>query len=226
MSVFQDIRAWEARVRSRYNKDLSTPENRRLNRIYNLWFDHEILRTVWTNFYQVAPGVYRSNHPTRKRLEQMKSAGIQTILNLRGANANGHYLAEEEYCRELQLNLHSIELYARSLVPRDRLIELIGLFRTLDRPFVMHCKSGADRAGLASAIYQLAIEGKPVSEARKMLSWRYMHIRNRQVGILDYLLEVYDARHQSSGLSFEDWVATEYDPAAICERFHKRLPPT
>ncbi len=224
MGVFQDIRNWEARIRSHYNKDLSTPENRRLNRIYNLWFDHEIVRMFWTNFYEIAPGVYRSNQPTRARFEKMKAMGINTVLNLRGENPNGHYLAEEKYCRDLGLTLHSVELNARGLVDHRILLRLIELFKTIDRPFVMHCKSGADRAGLASAIYLMVIEGKPVEEARKMLSWRYMHIRNRHVGILDYMLDVYAARNRRDPIDFETWIATEYDREEITDRFRKRLP--
>ena len=34
----------------------------------------------------------------------------------------------------------------------------------------MHCKSGADRAGLASALWLLHVERRPVAEAMKQLS--------------------------------------------------------
>ncbi|MBD0865465.1 MAG: tyrosine-protein phosphatase [Rhodobacteraceae bacterium] len=197
----------------------------RRNRIYNLWFDHEILRILWTNTFEIAPGVFRSNQPTKKRFALLRDQGIHTILNLRGANPNGHYLAEQQFCGELELNLHSIRLNARSLVPRDTFIELISLFRTLDRPLLMHCKSGADRAGLASAIYMMVIEHQPVEQAQRMLSWRYMHVRNRYTGILDYCLEIYAARTAREPIGFEDWVAQEYDPVTITDRFRKRLSP-
>jgi len=224
MRLFKGIRRWEADLRASYNVDLSTEENRRRNRIYRLYFDHEIIRGLWTNFHEIAPGVFRSNHPTRKRFAQMKARGISTVLNLRGANPNAHYWAEEEWCRELGLTLVSVELNARGLVPRERLQHLIATFRCLPRPFVMHCKSGADRAGLASAIYLMVIEGQPVAQAKKMLSPRYFHIPNRHVGILDYMLDCYAARSAREPMSFETWVDTVYDPAEITARFRARQP--
>lgn len=58
----------------------------------------------------------------------------------------------------------------------------------IDGPFLMHCKSGSDRAGLASALYLLD-QGRPVAEARKMMSLRYLHLANSDAGILDVMLE-------------------------------------
>ena len=85
MKLIKRIVDWERSVRASYDTDLSTPENRRRAHIYNLWFDHAILRKVWTNFYPVAPGVYRSNQPTHERFVRLRDQGIKTILNLRGA---------------------------------------------------------------------------------------------------------------------------------------------
>jgi len=220
--VFQQIKEWEARTRSWYNTDLSTPENRRRNRIYNLWFDHEIIRTIWTNFHEIAPGVFRSNQPTRARLAKLKAQEVTTVLHLRGAGPTGHYLAEKSYCDEWGIALHAVGLNARGWVIRELMQDLIHQFRTLDKPFLMHCKSGADRAGFASAFYLMVIEGRPVSEARKQLSWRYGHIRNRHVGILDYVLDIYEDRATETGISFEDWISTEYDPEALTTRFRTR----
>jgi protein tyrosine/serine phosphatase len=192
--------------------------------VYRYFFDHQILRGLWTNFYEIAPGVFRSNHPTKARFAKMKARGISTVLNLRGANHNAHYLAEKAWCDELGLDLHSVEMNARALVSRNRMIELITMFRTIPHPFVMHCKSGADRAGVASAIYLMVIAGTPVGSAKKMLSPWYFHIRNRHVGILDYMLECYEAHSATSGIDFETWVKTVYKPDEITKRFRAKLP--
>lgn len=211
MKLLKRISDWERDLRASYNTDLSTPENRRRARIYNLWFDHEILRGIWTNFFQVAPGVYRSNHPTYKRFAAMKAQGINTVLNLRGTYPSAHYFTEVETCQALDLNLVSISLQARHAPPADDLLALIDAFRRIDKPFVMHCKSGADRAGLASALYLLVIEGRPMAEARKQLGLRYLHVRQSKTGVLDHILDVYEARRSRDPISFEDWLRTEYD---------------
>jgi len=205
---------WERELRASYNTDLSSSENRRRARIYNLWFDHEILRIVWTNHFPVAAGVWRSNHPTRKRLAKLKEMGIRTILNLRGSGGAAHYLTERENCEALGLTMVDCNLSARSAATRDELLHLIETFRSIEKPFVMHCKSGADRAGLASAIYLMTIEGEPVAAARRMLGPKYVHFKWTKTGILDHILDLY-AVEEAVGRSFEDWVREDYDPAAI-----------
>ena len=91
MKLIKRISDWERGLRAYYNTDLSTPENRRRAHIYNLWFDHAVLRKVWTNFFPVAPGVYRSNQPTHERFVKLKAMGIKSILNLRGAGGSGEF---------------------------------------------------------------------------------------------------------------------------------------
>ncbi len=225
MKLFKRIADWERGVRASYNTDLSTPENRRRAHIYNMWFDHAVLRKFWTNFFEVAPGVYRSNQPTHERFVKLKAMGIKTILNLRGAAGAAHYLVEEESCRQLGLTLVNCTLHARTAAPPKDILAVIDAFRSIEKPFVMHCKSGADRAGFASAIYLMEIEGRPVSEARKMLSFKYVHIKSSRTGVLDYLLDCYEARVTKSPISFENWVKTEYDDKQVQKEFEENFKP-
>lgn len=226
MSLFQRLKTWERNTRAFYNTDLSTPENRRRAAIYNKWFDHAILRGIWTNFHQIAPDVYRSNHPTHERFVKLKDMGIKTILNLRGAGSAAHYLVEKESCDQLGLTLVSAALQARNAATREDLLAAVRAIKTAEKPLVMHCKSGADRAGLASAIYLIEVIGKPVSEARKMLSLRYIHLKWSSTGVLDHILRSYELRNDRAAISFEDWVATEYDHQQIQSDFIARKAPT
>lgn len=225
MRLFKPIVDLEQRIRAYYNTDMSTPEKRRRAHIYNMWFDHAVLRIFWTNFYEIAPDVFRSNQPTHKRFERLKAKGLRAVLNLRGAAGAAHYLTEQESCAQLGLDLVDINMLARHAPQRDELLKLIEAFRTIERPFVMHCKSGADRAGFASALYLLVIEGRPMAEARKMLSPRYLHFRFTKTGILDHILDVYEARQARGAIGFEDWVRTEYDAQAMQADYLKHYNP-
>jgi len=225
MSIFKRLVAWERDLRQSYNTDLSTPENRRRAHIYNMWFDHAVLRTFWTNHYRVAPGVWRSNQPTHTRFERLKAQGFRTILNLRGDGGAAHYLVEEESCAQLGLRLVNVTLHARYAAPRSDIAALIEAFREIEKPFVMHCKSGADRAGFASAIYLIVMEGRSVAEARGMLAFKYLHIRQSKTGVLGYILDLYEARQAKTGIGFEAWVATEYDNAAVQAAFEAKFKP-
>lgn len=120
--------------------------------------------------------------------------GIKTVLNLRGATRHSHYKFEVETCEALGLALIDIPLSARSAPPKVRLLEVVDLFSTLQKPFLMHCKSGADRTGLVSAIYLMSVEGQSVEEAKKQLSFRFLHLAFTKTGILDYIIWSYRKR--------------------------------
>ena len=209
----------EKRLRATYNVAPDSPENRRKAQIYMLWFDHEVLRKRWTNLHQIAPGVFRSNQPTFERLEKLKEQGINDVVNLRGKSEAAHYLIEKERCQALDLRLHNISLQARRAPEKQHLQELIRLFQQLDKPFLMHCKSGSDRVGLASVIYLLTQKGETIYMAKRMLSFRFLHLKLTKTGVLDYLLREYERAFDLSGVRFENWLETDYDPDAINKKW-------
>jgi protein tyrosine/serine phosphatase len=226
--IARTLKSWEVALRTSWGDDISTPALRRQTLWHFHLFDHAWLRKLWTNFFEVASGVYRSNQPDHARLCRMRDRGIRTVINLRGTPRQSHYLFEEESCASLGLTMINRQLHARRAAPRAELLNLIDTFRTAEKPFLIHCKSGADRAGLASAIYLLAIEGRPVEEARRQLGLRYIHLKWSQTGICDHLIDVYAARTEKSPIGFEDWIATEYDRDALATNFAEargRRPP-
>jgi protein tyrosine phosphatase (PTP) superfamily phosphohydrolase (DUF442 family) len=216
------LKSWEVALRTSWGDDISTPSLRRQALWHFHIFDHAWLRIFWTNFDEVAPGVYRSNQPDPARLEKLRDMGIRTIVNLRGTPRQSHYLFEEESCAALGLKMVNLHLHARRAAPRSELLALIETFRTAEKPFLMHCKSGADRAGLAAAIYLLAIEGRTVAEARRQLGPAYVHVRWSRTGICDHLLDAYEARTARGAIGFEDWIATEYDPVDLEASFARK----
>jgi protein tyrosine/serine phosphatase len=211
----------KAARKASYGRDITDPYERKRSRRYVMFSDFGILRTFWTNFGKVTDGVYRSNHPGHARLEAYKAKGIKAVLNLRGVGVRAPYLFEVESCARLGLELVSIALQARAPAPKDQLLRLFAAFDTMPRPFVMHCKSGADRAGLASALYVLD-QGGSVTEAKKELSFRYLHIKFTDTGIQDHLLELFEQRLVQGPISIRDWVTTEYDPEALAASFAKK----
>lgn len=226
MTPIAKFHTWRRNLRDGLKVNtLATAEDRRKAHRYMLWIDHEILRIPWANFAQVAPGVYRSNQPTRARLERYAARGIKTILFLRATSPVPPYLFARENCAALGLTLVERSLSARSAPKRERLMDLIETFPTLEKPFLMHCKSGADRASLASVIWLLTQEGASVAQARKMLSPRFIHFKWTKTGILDYMLDTYEARTARAPIGFAEWVATEYDADALQAGFDNKVTP-
>ncbi|MFQ6548676.1 tyrosine-protein phosphatase [Aestuariibius sp. 2305UL40-4] len=213
----ESYRSLRRRMRKMSAEEYATPEGKRLAAWHDNLFDQKYLRHHWTNFFQVAPGVYRSNHPTPARIAQYKELGIKTILNLRGREKRGHYHEERAACAAAGIEMVDARLYARKPARQEELLTVIHHLRTLPKPFLLHCKSGADRAGFASALYLMAVEGRPVEEARRQLGLRYIHIRQTKTGILDHILDLYAAREGEMGI--EEWIRTEYDRDAIQASF-------
>lgn len=220
-ALWNQFKEWERAWRNNMGVDISTPESRARAWRHYLWIDHGVLRLWWTNFHQVGEGIYRANQPDAKRLAKWKKRGIKTILNLRGVGEYSPYHFEVEACEKLGLRLIDHRLYAQDLASREELLGLIAHFRSIEKPVVMHCKSGSDRAGFAAALYLHIIEDLPVEEAWKQLHWKHFHLKNSKNGILDLFFVAFLEAQKNGAIAMEDWISTRYDPDALRERFRK-----
>ncbi len=180
-----------------------------------LFVDHAVLRLGWRNRGVVEAGrLYRSNQPLPFQLALEARRGIRTVLNLRGQRDCGSDVLAREACARLGLTMIDAPFESRCAPHKDRILRLAGLFETIAYPALIHCKSGADRAGLVAAVY-LLLRGRPVEEAARQLSWRYGHVAAGRTGILDAFLDRYAAAHAASGIGFLDWVRGAYDEQAL-----------
>ena len=178
-----------------------------------------MFRTVWTNFAEVIPGrLYRSNHPTPGHLATTsRRLGLRTVVNLRGQRKCGSDALSRSAAARLGLMHVDMAFESRGAPHRDRILRFADIYRTLQTPALMHCKSGADRAGLASGL-AIMFEGGTAAEALKQLSWRFGHWRRARTGVLDAFFLRYAADAEGR-LPFMDWVRTEYDEAALKRDF-------
>lgn len=210
------VRRWQRRWKDGWvAAGLDAPGGRRNATIDMLVFDHGLLRKVWPNEHRVAEGVWRSNQPDPARIRRLARQGVKAILNLRGATEYGSYLLEREACAAAGVDLVDFKLSSRMLPTREEILALDDLFARLPRPFLLHCKSGADRAGFAAALYLLLRGGATAAEAREQLSLRYLHLKSGSTGILHFLIDRYAADADKAPMSFRRWVETCYDPAAL-----------
>ncbi len=213
------VRRWQRRWKDGWIGDLDAPGARRNAAIDMLLFDHGLIRKVWRNEHEIDAGVWRSNQPDPATIRRLKSQGFQSVLNLRGETEGGSYLLEREACRAAGIELVDFKLNSRKLPSREQILELDAIFARLPRPFLMHCKSGADRAGFAAALYLLLQKDAPPDVAQEQLSWRYLHLKGAATGVLHFLLERYAADSAAAPVSFREWVETRYDPEALAAEY-------
>ncbi|EFH09489.1 dual specificity protein phosphatase family protein [Pseudoroseomonas cervicalis] len=206
-------------------QDLSTPAGRRAAWLNSLFVDHAVLRLGWRNWGVVAPGrLYRSNHPSPWQLRRAaRTLGLRSIINLRGHREScGSDALGRAMAAELGLSHVDAPLESRGAPHKDRLLRLAGIFRDLPGPVLIHCKSGADRTGLAAGVW-LLLQGRPVEEAMRQLSWRHGHVSASKTGILDAFFRDYAAFQKANGPKpFLDWLREDYDEDRLRQSFRSR----
>ena len=131
------------------------------------------------NFHEVIPGqLYRSSQLSQDQLvTYVKANGIKTIINLRGQNDQSEWYRSEVATAE-QLGVQHVDfgMSARKELTPGRVAQLIQIMRDAPKPILIHCKSGADRTGLASAIYVNRVAGLDEGTAEHQLSIRFGHL--------------------------------------------------
>jgi protein tyrosine/serine phosphatase len=131
------------------------------------------------NFHAVIAGeLYRSAQPSGSDItDYARTYGIRSVLNLRGSHA-GEAWYDEERAASTALGIDHIDLplSADHELSDSQIETLAQAMATAPKPLLIHCKSGADRTGLAAALYLLRVRHLPPHEAGEQLSWIYGHL--------------------------------------------------
>jgi protein tyrosine/serine phosphatase len=190
-----------------------------LTHLDSLMIDHGFVRLVYLNRHRIGDKAWRAAQPGAHHFKSFAAQGIRTIVNLRGPRVCGSYWLEQEACARYGLTLVDCQMRSRAAPSREELRRAREMFDRIEYPMLMHCKSGADRAGLMGTLYQHSKLGVPIAEARSQLALRYGHIRQADTGILDHFFDEYLAYAAKHPIAFWDWVETVYDPAAVAASF-------
>lgn len=187
-----------------------------------LFVDHGIFRLFYLNMHKISSSAFRSAQPAPHDIARFARSGIRTVINLRGPRVCGSYWLEREACARAGIKLVDFTVYSRGAPTRQSIHDAAELFRSAEHPILMHCKSGADRAGLMSVLYKHLHEGEPIATAKRQLALRYGHVRQADTGVLDYFFERYLADNARQPMSFLTWVDTVYDPEELRASFRAK----
>lgn len=131
------------------------------------------------NFHEVIPDeLYRSAQLEDGELTEIaKKYGIKSVINLRGDNAGSDWYDNEIVEAKANNIKHlNFRMSAKEGLDSGRANELIAMMRKAPKPLLIHCQGGADRSGLASAIYMDAITKSDPLDSDLQLSWVYGHL--------------------------------------------------
>ena len=136
------------------------------------------------NFYEVLPGqVYRSRQLSKQELIDVTHRyHIKSIINLRGAHPGLVWYQEEMAAANDEHIMHyDIALKSKTLPNPATLKDLTHLIASAPRPLLIHCQSGVDRTGLASAI-ALILANSSMDDVAKQVSIRYFVLSENSTG--------------------------------------------
>lgn len=144
------------------------------------------------NFHAITSGeAYRSAQMDRDELEYyIDNYHLKSILNLRGKNPDSDwYIEEVKVSSEHGIVHYDMALSASRELTAKEVRVLIEIFSSAPRPILIHCKSGADRAGLVSAMWKVIVDNISKVEAKKQLSILYGHIPIGPTSAMDQFFE-------------------------------------
>jgi protein tyrosine/serine phosphatase len=133
---------------------------------------------IKNNFHTLVEGqAYRSAQPSPQEIRSyFTEHKIATILNLRGSNpGSSWYDGELSTARELGIAHIDFGMSARRELTPQRVLQLVSIMKRAAKPLLIHCKAGADRTGLASALYLAEIAGQDEAASESQLSLWYGH---------------------------------------------------
>ena len=129
------------------------------------------------NVHEVAPRlVFRSAQQSAEQLRTLiAEKHLRAVINLRGHSDAPWYVAETAVTAAAGVQHIDLSMSAVTEPDSARMDSLRVLLRTTPTPFLLHCEGGADRSGLASALYTLDELHATPEQADGQLSFRYGH---------------------------------------------------
>ena len=129
---------------------------------------------VYGNFHKVDDNIYRSAQLFSFNLPfYIQHYKIKSILNLRGGKGHDFYHDEIEISKENGVVHFDYSIDARKLQSKESMEKLLEIIKNAPKPLLIHCKAGADRTSLATALYLYAI--KHDKEPQRAFSILYGH---------------------------------------------------
>jgi uncharacterized protein (TIGR01244 family) len=122
------------------------------------------------NFQKVDEHVYRGAQPTDNGFQELAQLGIKTVVDLRDIGEHSQ-ADEQKVVTDLGMRYVSIPMHGMSTPKDDQVAAVEALLNDASSgPVFVHCKRGADRTGMAIAVYRMSHDSwdnkKALAEAK------------------------------------------------------------
>lgn len=174
--------------------------------------------TALDNFYPIVDGrAYRSAQVRTETLEYAaRRYGLKTVVNLRGPNPHAEWYRQEKAdCDRLGLRMIDVRLSASELPRPESLLALVEALKPENEPLLMHCRGGADRSGMAAALWRRLQLGEDAETAGGQLSFLYGHFRRVHPEMFD-MVKMFEPTRS--------WIEQQFP--ALREQYERRKKPS
>jgi protein tyrosine phosphatase (PTP) superfamily phosphohydrolase (DUF442 family) len=131
------------------------------------------------NFHEIDPGkFYRSAQLSKDEFDDIvQKYHIRTVINLRGSQPGEWWFDDEKSALDrLNVRFENIGFSTEQLQTKEDWTRYLELLKTAERPILVHCRSGADRTGEATAVYKYDYMHATKEQALEQVSVRYLHV--------------------------------------------------
>lgn len=105
------------------------------------------------NLHRVSEGLYRGAQPTAEGMEQLRTLGVKTVVNLRSLHS------DRDEIGSLPLGYEHITMTTWQAEDKD-VVRFLRIVADASRtPVFVHCQRGADRTGTMCAVYRIVVQG-------------------------------------------------------------------
>jgi protein tyrosine phosphatase (PTP) superfamily phosphohydrolase (DUF442 family) len=186
----------------------------------------EIVRMgFFRNTHVVVSGrVYRSAQFKPAELEEhVRKYGIRTVVNLRGRFPEEVYINQSKVIQKLGISQEDVTSSANRLPSPMEIRRLFEIFDRAEYPILIHCKQGADRTGLAAALYQMAYTNADYATARRQCMPRFGHFPILTTVAMDRFFAQYERwlaerQQEHTPGNVREWATTYYRPGPYAAR--------
>ncbi len=153
-------------------------------------FRYSVFR-ISKNFHEVDPGkFYRSAQLTPEELQEaIDKHGIKTVISLRGAPEHAYwYQPQKELLEKNGVAFKALWWTAEFFPPKEDLVAYLDILKNADYPILIHCRTGADRTGVATAIYAMDhMKESPSDVIQHHLNFKYWHVQRFKPAMAEFV---------------------------------------
>ena len=161
---------------------------------------------LYGNFHKVDNDVYRSaqlfsfNMPYYLEKHNIKS--ILNMRNLETSQGKDWYENEKEISRNMNIAHIDYPIFNREEASMTQMNEIVRIIKNAPKPLLIHCKAGADRTSLASALYRYAIRTDKNAEEELSILYGHFPWLGSKTGAMDRSFKKYQSATNLSLLQF------------------------